>query len=351
MRAQLVNLSHGGLCARGVLPPRLRDGIEQRPGVLKIAVGLQDGTAPITAEAKLAWVNEAAHEAEPSFGLCFVDLSGEDQARLDAAILARLEEPPTVAPHNALRLRLASGPVLRAEADSVDATGALIGAELPWLRVGAELDAEIDGDWIPARASWIGLDVAPSGIARLRMRIAFVPRGRATERREVTLPYFSTEAARAELSEHDSLDVSDEVHHSHERSRVAAGRTDLPPLASQAQLVLASERRRDESRGHELVRIGAQRRRRLALLRVGIVLLSLSALYLAARHFSGATLAPGLDVPTAVRPATASASAELPSPQSAAPIESERAPAIDEPLETSRAAAHPPRAKKQPRKR
>ena len=195
-RASLLNFSRGGLCARGALPEplgsaRQTDSLERRDDVLRIALGLLDGTPLIWASAKLAWraIDPSDPEHTLTFGLRFVDLSDGDRQLLDAAIETR----DRAAAATGMRLRLSGGAVLRTTVESQEDGGALLGAELPWLRVGADMEAELDGRWIAARASWIGLDTSPSGAARLRMRVVFQPD--PAPRRDATLTHFSTPAA------------------------------------------------------------------------------------------------------------------------------------------------------------
>jgi hypothetical protein len=337
LRAQLVNLSRGGLCARGELPPRLADSLEQRPEVLRVAFGLLDGRPPISAQVKLAWVR-SSDEAEATFGLTFIGVHDDDRTRLDAAIAARLSDDPepsmTSQPQGELRLRLPSGPVLRAEADSIDGNGVLIGAELPWLRLGSRLEAEIDGVWRAATATWVGLDIAPSDAARLRMRLEFELA--AGGRRDNTLPYFfeSVAAASQVRAELDAIPAGEEE---------AWARSQMEKLDLSASL----EPRSAEAgwRGLFLVRLGARRRVRLALLRTLAVLLVLSALFAIARlvHRDAAVR----DVPVDVRPIS-KAPGEAPLVQSGRGLE------LEEPEAQVRAVSPPrphpvpqkPRAKK-----
>jgi hypothetical protein len=339
-RAQLLNLSRGGLCARGELPQRLGDSVEQRPEV-RVALGLLDGRPPILAQAKLAWVRRGRDgENAPTIGMSFVDVSGDDQQRLDAAIAARVSDTPEPAmaeePRGELRLRLADGATLRLSADSIDDRGLLVGAELPWLRVGARFEAEIDGVWRAARSSWVGLDVAPSGAARLRMRLELV----TEEKREITRPYFFTG--------HETEAVEPEV---------ASVRAELDAIPEGQEEAWARDKLGDDpvklrvsapSRGHLLVRLGLHRRGRLAMLRVAAVVLALGVLY-GVGHLVAHYLQPRpKDVPIDVRPVT-------PTPTPAPLVESQRGAPIDE-LEVPAAkktASHgpKPRAKKIARKK
>jgi hypothetical protein len=349
LRAQLVNLSLGGLCARGELPTRLADSAARRPEALRVTLGLLDGRPPIAANAKFAWVhNSDSAEAQHTFGLCFVDVNDDDRARLDEAIAARQTDDPepsmTSQPQGELRLRLPSGPVLRAEADSIDGNGVLVGAELPWLRIGSRLEVEVDGVWRAAHATWVGLDTAPSGAARLRMRLEFEPE--LGNRHDSTLPYFfdSVAAASQVRAELDAIPEGEEESWARSRMR-------------QLDLSAALEPRDPDAgwRGHFLVRLGARRRVRLALVRMLVVLLALGGLFAIARLLSHRG-APVRDVPVDVRP-VASLPGERPL------VESKRGADLNElespqPLRASatptQRAAHPASHKpptKKPRKR
>lgn len=194
-RAALINLSRGGLCARGALPSRLAETGPARDSVQRVALGLCDGRPPLSVSAQLAWVQAGQRLGEDawSFGLRFVDLSEDDCARLDAVVDSA--GPPKASAGDALRVRLDNGTVLRTTIDQLDERGALLGAELPWLRLDADLGVELDGEWQGARASFIGLELTGEGVARLRLGLSFTGEPRA---REITLPYFTTGALRGQ---------------------------------------------------------------------------------------------------------------------------------------------------------
>jgi hypothetical protein len=243
-----------------------------------------------------------------------VELANEDRERLSAAVAAR-EDAPALAPA-ALReakLRIDDGPTLRARAESTDASGAVIGADLPWLRLGAQISGEVDGQTFQGRIAWVGLDVSAAGIARLQLRLAFdAGRGLGKgERRDITLPYFSTEAARAELNEPAPDPAPAQVAWYEERSRAVS------PVTSTA--IVVRERPEGTGRAQALVQIGARRRRRLAMLRTAVVLFSLLALFLAARAFLRVAPAALPVAPPAAGPVEPALAEEEPAPSSPVP--------------------------------
>ncbi len=319
-RAAIVNLSRGGVCARGLLP--VGPGASDEGALIRVALGFADGTPPVAADARVAWVEPPRRAADEActFGLCFVDLANEDKARIAAAVAAREDAPVAPAASKEVRLRLDDGPTLRAQADSIDETGAIIGAELPWLRLGAEAEGELDGARFEGRIAWIGLDVTAAGVARLQLRLAFAAGTTIgkPERRDSTLPYFSTEAARAELPTGGAAPESDGVPWFEDRSRSAGA---LPLVATTETALAVRERKDSTSRGLALVRMGVRRRKRMALLRAAVVVLSLSALFLIARTFLRTTPAPEAPATIAAEAAPAEA---VSAPEPAQPVHSPR---------------------------
>ena len=300
----------------------------QSGAVLQLALGFADGTPPVAAAARVAWVAEPCSTGDDArtFGLCFVDVPTQIRERLEAAVDARQEapvEPPV--PEQDARVRLDHGPVLRAKAESYTSTGAIIGAELPWLRLGAAAQGELGGASFHGRISWVGLDVAASGVARLRVRIAF-DADAAGERRDVTLPYFSTEAARAELpAQVDDAARDDEGNATGVGWIEDRSKSSTPPRSEIVVAASANERANATGRAHALVQIGARRRQRLAILRASVAVLTLVALFLLARLFLRPM--PPVEATAAPAPIVVHPAAEIP----ASAIESERAPAIEEP--------------------
>ena len=248
MGARIVNLSRGGVCARGPLPAVA----EGQP--LRIELGLPGGVAPIAAGARIAWVAPRAKDGDdPTFGLCFVELDAADRARLDAEV-AMPQPHERNESTRAVRLRLDGGPVLRATAESVGEHCAVVSAELPWLRVHSTVEAELEGRAATGRVAWVGMELTPSGGTRLRMRLELTDRG-APKRRDQTLNYFSSDVERAPQVEDTTVT----------RKTKAPSRT--YPSAKFAALV----------------RTGFRRRAYMAVLRVAVAALALSATVMIAR--------------------------------------------------------------------
>jgi hypothetical protein len=204
--------------------------------------------------------------------------------------------------------------VLRTVAESIDEDSALLGAELPWLRIGESLQAEIDGEWIDASPMSIALDVDDAGTPRLRLRVAL-----SRPRRDTTLPYFfsssdtPTHVVRAEL---DAIMEGGETEWA--RKRMAAANAEPPRMA------LTPPTTESQQRGLQLVRKASARRVRLAVARVLIVVLFAVAGALTWRLVHRKLTAVSGDVPVDVRPVV--------SPPTKQPlIENERDPVAEEP--------------------
>lgn len=279
--ARIVNLSRGGVCVCGALP-------SSQEAPWSITLGLQDGREPIRATARLAWVAEpgGAESQARTFGLCFTQLDAADRARLDAqvavpAVPQRIDDPRPV------RLRLDGGPVLRATTESIDDHHAVVSAELPWLRVQAAVEAELDDRTAEGRVAWVGVEQTPTGSTRLRLRLELTDRGATSTRRDQTLPYFSTEA----LGRRDPTPTPPAPS---PLERVLAAPPPAPKHSALRRLV-----RRDVSGAHahvaSLVKLGSRRRAVLAVLRIVVALLAVSAalwLARAVRHSAHAPSSP-----------------------------------------------------------
>jgi len=317
LRATIVNVSAGGVCARGVLPEGEKRGDETTQ--LGVTLSLEDGAPPVAARAKVAWVappqRPGDRDEARTFGLSFVDLSGDARERLGAVVGAE-ESANAQAAARAIRLRLDGGPALRAEAEAVDERGAILGAELPWLRLGGGASTEIDGRELSGRIDWVGMDVSPTGAARLRIRIAFSPEPR--ERRDSTLPYFSTDPQRERAAP------------------IAAAIAIANPVEARPRNVT--------DRVSSLVRLGEKRRVRMGLLRVAIGLLAVSALLLFVRTLRDPQPAvPVVEAPVgAIEPANAAMHESTTVPDLILAIEVA-------PLEES-GTTPPPKAKPKPRR-
>jgi hypothetical protein len=78
-----------------------------------------------------------------------------------------------------VRIKLAGLPApLRAVARDLSEQGVMLEAELPWLKLGSAVTTEVAaGRERVGRLKWVGIDVAPSGAARLRVSVDFTPEG------------------------------------------------------------------------------------------------------------------------------------------------------------------------------
>jgi hypothetical protein len=94
-------------------------------------------------------------------------------------VLARLRREPTgVRPSTEVRIKLADLPApLRALARDQSADGLLIEAELPWLKVGSDAEAELPTGTQKGRVRWFGVDATRAGTARLRVFVDTTPPG------------------------------------------------------------------------------------------------------------------------------------------------------------------------------
>ncbi len=261
--ARIVNLSRGGVCVCGALPP-------PGPGnddVWPIRVGLGNGREPILARARLAWVNPAVEPGDDrrTFGLCFTQLDAYDRARLDAevampAIADRVDEARPV------RLRLDGGPVLRAMVESIGEHEAVVSAEISWLRVQSKVEAELDDRTVSGRVAWVGVEQTPMGATRLRLRLELGDH--APGRHDQTMPYFSTQmpeaAAKPITGKHASF------RRLARRDSSGAHAQGVSLAGAHAQVV-------------SLVKLGARRRALLAGLRLLVVALAISAAALLVR--------------------------------------------------------------------
>ena len=275
--ARIVNLSRGGACVCGALPPPGQGDAKVWP----IALGLGDGREPILAKARLAWVNPAVEPGNDTrtFGLCFTQLEARDRARLDAevampAMAERVDEARPV------RLRLDGGPQLRATVESIGEHEAVVSAEISWLRVQSNVEAELDDRTVSGRVAWVGVEQSPMGATRLRLRLELGDQ--APGRHDQTMPYFSTQVPAASpkpiTGKHSAITGKHSAttgKHSAITGKHRFTRRD----PSGAQVSLAGAHAQVVS----LVKIGARRRALLAGLRLFVVALAISAAVLLVR--------------------------------------------------------------------
>jgi hypothetical protein len=159
LRARSVNLSTSGIFVSS--EEKLEKGEKVR-----LKVNMNDGAMPLDVGC------EVVRTANDGMALRFVDLDDMSKQRIQRLIHKR--EPTGVGKRD-VRIHLPSlSAPLRASARELNDTGVMIEADLPWLRLGSPVTAELS----PERAcdghvSWIGLDVTRAGSARLRMFVDF----------------------------------------------------------------------------------------------------------------------------------------------------------------------------------
>jgi len=101
----------------------------------------------------------------------FTKLYGDTRGRLARVLAAVRREPTGARPTTQVRVKLDALPApLRAVVRDESHDGILIEAELPWLTVGSEVQAEFpDGRVTAGRVHWFGVDATRVGSARLRI--------------------------------------------------------------------------------------------------------------------------------------------------------------------------------------
>jgi hypothetical protein len=159
LRARSVNLSTSGIFVSS--EEKLEKGEKVR-----LKVNMNDGAMPLDVSC------EVVRTANDGMALRFVDLDDMSKQRIQRLVHKR--EPTGVGKRD-VRIHLPSlSAPLRASARELNDAGVMIEADLPWLRLGSPVTAELS----PERAcdghvSWIGLDVTRAGSARLRMFVDF----------------------------------------------------------------------------------------------------------------------------------------------------------------------------------
>lgn len=157
VRARSVNLSTGGIFIATETPPAAGERLE-------LKVNLRDGEAPIDA------AGEVVRSEESGVAVRFTRLDESKRVRIQKLVQRR---DPTLFRKRDVRIHLPSlGTPLRATARDLSEQGVMIEAELPWLRLGSQVTAELSPDRAcEGRVRWIGIDVTPAGAARLRISL------------------------------------------------------------------------------------------------------------------------------------------------------------------------------------
>jgi hypothetical protein len=163
---QAANLSAGGAFITGgpLLTPGRR---------ITVAIDLNDGKPAVEAHARVAWGRAHAYDQQPAgVGVKFVRLE-EQAARRIATVVDLHMLTPREVHHGDVRVQLPGLPArLKASAREILPSTLVVEAELSWLRIGGFVSAEVaPGDIRDGRLTWIGVEVGPSGVARLCLHV------------------------------------------------------------------------------------------------------------------------------------------------------------------------------------
>ena len=97
---------------------------------------------------------------------------------------------------------------LRAIAADVTQETVMVESELGWLQLGAPVTTELSpGDVRNGRLRWVGVDVAPSGAARLRLAIDVSGQGLLSETPEEAAFFAGPRAPLSASAPYDSMDI------------------------------------------------------------------------------------------------------------------------------------------------
>src|SRR5262249_11480553 len=165
--ARSVNLSVGGVYVES---ERVLD-----PGAqVEMKVNLRDGGTPLETRGEVVWVRPQDEDGRSGMAVRFLGLD-EMSARRIARLVAQRAKEPTGTLKRKVRIKLGALPApLRAVARDLNEQGVMLEAELPWLKLGSVVTTEIaPGRVRSGRMRWVGIDVAPSGVARLRISVDF----------------------------------------------------------------------------------------------------------------------------------------------------------------------------------
>jgi hypothetical protein len=172
----VLNLSVGGAFVTGV--PVLPTGTQ-----IAVDLDLGDGQTPVAADAKVVW-SRPASEAEGPAGVAlrFLRIAHDGVRRIARLVSTRTEVTPGLL-RRRVRVRLPGmESPLRAVASDVTSETVMVESELSWLQLGAAVSTELaPGDVRNGRLQWVGVDVAPSGAARLRLAIDVSGKGLVSE--------------------------------------------------------------------------------------------------------------------------------------------------------------------------
>jgi len=165
-----VNLSTGGAFITG--GPELDVGRR-----LSVTIDLCDHKPPIEAHAKVVWTRAfSGGDEHAGMGVRFVRIDDDAEKRLEHLVAFHKVTPREIV-HEAVRVQLPGLPArLRAHARETTSHMLVLEAELGWLEIGGEVITEIaPGDVRTGRLTWVGVEMAPSGKARLCLNVELQP--------------------------------------------------------------------------------------------------------------------------------------------------------------------------------
>jgi Tfp pilus assembly protein PilZ len=159
-----LNLSAGGAFISG--GPELEVGRR-----ITVSIDLGDGQPAISAHARVVWSRREAEHA--GVGVRFMRIDGEAAQRIEELLAAHMRTVSREVVHGAVRVQLPGLPGrLRAQAREIAPGMMVVEAELSWLPIGATIVTETEpGNLREGRLTWVGVEVAPSGHARLCLHV------------------------------------------------------------------------------------------------------------------------------------------------------------------------------------
>ena len=172
----VLNVSVGGAFIAGV--PALPRGTE-----VALDIELGDGEPPLCADGNVVWSRQVAQAEGPAgVALRFSRVAHQGVRRIARLVASRAQAPLGLLKRR-VRVRLPGMEApMRAVASDVTPETVMVESELSWLQLGAPVSTELGpNDVRNGRLRWVGVDVAPSGAARLRLAIDVSGRGLVSE--------------------------------------------------------------------------------------------------------------------------------------------------------------------------